>query len=236
MRANHISSLLTTEWKRVSSLLNEIWFHHLYLSWNEKEQKREKAAAATRNHSESSTRKKRRSEPPSLRYLATEILFKGYCIIFLMRFSLTIISFVVPHSHSLFHFYTFFCSLLLILYMMLCSCSPPTLLLVHPYGRLEKIIIFLFWERIYTHRTEERRAVAFVDINIEQGATGWVVEWCLVCLKYQLLPLTHFMWVYRLKRIVFCTQFAQVGELERHCCLEGCDVNSDLLSFFLLPS
>jgi hypothetical protein len=24
---------------------------------------------------------------PSLRYLATEILFKGYCIIFLMRFS-----------------------------------------------------------------------------------------------------------------------------------------------------
>lgn len=201
-----------------------------------------KAAAATRNHSESSTRKKRRSEPPSLRYLATEILFKGYCIIFLMRFSLTIISVVVPHSHSLFHFYTFFLQPYSVLILntvhdvVLLFTTHPLRLLVHPYGRLEKIIIFLFWERIYRHRGEERRAVAFFDISIEQGATGWVVEWCLVCLKYQLLPLTHFMWVYRLKRIVFCTQFAQVGELERHCCLKGCDVNSDLLFIFLLPS
>jgi hypothetical protein len=31
---------------------------------------------------------KEEKQPPSLRYLATEILFKGYCIIFLMRFSL----------------------------------------------------------------------------------------------------------------------------------------------------
>jgi hypothetical protein len=31
--------------------------------------------------------REKRKEPPSLRYLATEILFKGYCIIFLMRFS-----------------------------------------------------------------------------------------------------------------------------------------------------
>lgn len=32
-------------------------------------------------------KQKRKSLPSSLRYLATEILFKGYCIIFLMRFS-----------------------------------------------------------------------------------------------------------------------------------------------------
>jgi hypothetical protein len=29
-------------------------------------------------------------DEPSLRYLATEILFKGYCIIFLMRFPLSL--------------------------------------------------------------------------------------------------------------------------------------------------
>lgn len=38
--------------------------------------------------------KERRKEPPSLRYLATEILFKGYCIIFLMRFSSFPLSYV----------------------------------------------------------------------------------------------------------------------------------------------
>jgi hypothetical protein len=31
--------------------------------------------------------REKKRQPPSLRYLATEILFKGYCIIFLMRFS-----------------------------------------------------------------------------------------------------------------------------------------------------
>lgn len=37
--------------------------------------------------------KKEEKNQPSLRYLATQILFKGYCIIFLMRFPLPPVSF-----------------------------------------------------------------------------------------------------------------------------------------------